>query len=39
MSSSILLALLVNMAAFGVLYAYFVAKRVTLLRRQAEALA
>jgi heme exporter protein C len=39
MSSSILLALLVNMAAFGVLYAYFVAKRVALLRRQAEALA
>jgi hypothetical protein len=29
----------VNIGAFAVLYTYFVAKRVNLLRRQAEALA
>ena len=38
-SPSILVALLVNIAAFAVLYAYFVAKRVSLLRREAETLA
>ncbi len=38
-SMSILVALLVNIAAFAILYAYFVAKRVRLLRREAEALA
>jgi heme exporter protein C len=38
-SSSILVALLVNIAAFAVLYVYFVAKRVDLLRREAETLA
>jgi heme exporter protein C len=38
-SASILVALLVNIAAFAALYAYFVAKRVTLLRREAETLA
>jgi heme exporter protein C len=38
-STSILVALLVNVAAFALLYAYFVAKRVRLLRREAEALA
>jgi len=36
-SPSILVALLVNIAAFAILYAYFVAKRVSLLRREAEA--
>lgn len=35
-SSSILAALLVNIAAFAALYAYFVAKRVGLLRREAD---
>lgn len=38
-SSSILAALLANIVAFAVLYAYFVAKRVNLLRREAETLA
>jgi heme exporter protein C len=38
-ASSILTALLVNIAAFAVLYAYFVAKRVSLLRREAETFA
>jgi heme exporter protein C len=38
-SSSILVALLVNLAAFAALYAYFVAKRVNLLRREGEILA
>jgi heme exporter protein C len=38
-SSSILVALLVNLAAFAALYAYFVAKRVTVLRREGEILA
>jgi heme exporter protein C len=38
-SPSILAALLVNIAAFAVLYTYFVAKRVSLLRREAETLA
>lgn len=38
-SMSILVALLVNVAAFALLYAYFVAKRVSLLRREAELLA
>jgi heme exporter protein C len=37
-STSILVALLVNIAAFAILYAYFVAKRVRVLRREAEAL-
>jgi heme exporter protein C len=38
-SPSILVALLVNIAAFAVLYTYFVAKRVSLLQREAETLA
>jgi heme exporter protein C len=38
-SSSILTALLVNIAAFAVLYAYFVARRMALLRREAELVA
>jgi heme exporter protein C len=37
-STSILVALLLNIAAFAILYAYFVAKRVRVLRREAEAL-
>jgi heme exporter protein C len=37
MPGSILTALLVNAAAFAVLYAYFVTKRVDLLRREQEA--
>jgi heme exporter protein C len=37
-SASILVALLLNIAAFAILYAYFVAKRVRVLRREAEAL-
>jgi heme exporter protein C len=39
MPQSIVAALLVNIAAFALLYAYFVAKRVELLRREEEALA
>jgi heme exporter protein C len=39
MPPEILAALLVNFAAFTLLYLYFVAKRVALLRREAEALA
>jgi heme exporter protein C len=39
MPAAILVALLVNFAAFTLLYAYFVSKRVALLRREAEALA
>jgi heme exporter protein C len=39
MPTAILVALLVNFAAFTLLYAYFVSKRVALLRREAEALA
>jgi hypothetical protein len=35
----ILAALLVNFVAFSVLYVYFVAKRVRLLRREQEAFA
>jgi heme exporter protein C len=38
-SSAILLPLLVNLAAYVLLYAYFVAKRVALFRREEEALA
>jgi heme exporter protein C len=38
-SSSILVALFVNIAAFALLYAYFVTKRVSLLRREAEHIA
>jgi heme exporter protein C len=38
-STSILVALLVNLAAFALLYIYLVAKRVRLLRREVEALA
>jgi heme exporter protein C len=38
-SSSILTALVVNIAAFAVLYAYFVARRMALLRREAELVA
>jgi len=37
MPQSIVAALVVNIAAFALLYAYFVAKRVTLLRREEEA--
>jgi heme exporter protein C len=39
MPPAILAALLVNLAAFTLLYAYFVAKRVRLLRAESEALA
>ena len=39
MSEGILAALLVNLVAFALLYAYFVAKRVGVLRREEEALA
>jgi heme exporter protein C len=39
MPRGILAALLVNMVAWALLYAYFVAKRVTLLRREDEVLA
>ena len=39
MPPEMLAALLVNFVAFTLLYAYFVAKRVNLLRREAEALA
>jgi heme exporter protein C len=39
MSGGILAALLVNIVAFALLYAYFVAKRTTVLRREDEALA
>ena len=39
MPAAILAALLVNLAAFTLLYLYFVAKRVRLLRAEAEALA
>jgi len=39
MPPAILAALLVNVAAFTLLYAYFVAKRVRLLRVESEALA
>ena len=39
MDSTILAALLVNVAAFTLLSAYFVAKRVRLLEREQEALA
>ena len=39
MPTAILVALLVNFLAFTLLYAYFVSKRVSLLRREAEALA
>jgi heme exporter protein C len=38
-SLSLLVALLINIAAFAILYAYFVTKRVNLLRREAETLA
>jgi hypothetical protein len=38
-SSSILWPLLVNLIAFVLLYAYFVARRVRLLRAEAEAMA
>ena len=39
MPQSIVAALLVNIAAFALLYAYFVAKRVALLRREEQVLA
>jgi hypothetical protein len=39
MPSIIVAALLVNFAAFTLLYAYFVARRVSLLRRADEAFA
>jgi hypothetical protein len=39
MPDVIVAALVVNFAAFSLLYVYFVAKRVRLLRREAEAAA
>jgi hypothetical protein len=39
MPAEIVAALMVNFVAFSLLYVYFVAKRVSLLRREAEAAA